>query len=105
MGSDYITKNSSGSLDKAGILCSVACAIHCMVSPILVFVSPAIASILKNEWLHIGLLTFLTPIAIFAFYKGFKVHKKIRPLVLDGFGVLLLLSAVAFESLLRIEIE
>ncbi len=95
----------SNTLDKACILCSGACAIHCMLAPIIALASPAIAHFFENEWIHIGLLVLLTPIAIIAFYRGFKLHQETRPVFLGSAGIVLLLMAVSFELLFKIEVE
>ena len=92
-------------LDKTGIVCSGACVIHCVLSPIIALASPAIASFFENEWIHIGLLVFLIPVAIFAFTRGLTLHQKTSPVLLGSAGIVVLLMAVAFESLLEIEIE
>ena len=94
-----------GKLDKAGIMCSGLCAIHCMLIPIIGLVSPAIAGFFENEWIHIGLLVPLALIAILAFSRGLKLHKKNHPVILGSIGIVVLSMAVAFETLLKIEIE
>tara|TARA_B100000925_G_scaffold99377_1_gene72739 strand:+ start:10685 stop:11062 length:378 start_codon:yes stop_codon:yes gene_type:complete len=90
--------------DKAGIACSGLCAIHCALGPIIAFSSPGIVRFFDNEWIHIGLLVLIVPIAIFAFVKGHNVHNNIKPFALGFIGLVFLLSAVIFEAL-HIEIE
>ena len=92
-------------VDKAGIACSGMCAIHCALSPIIAFSSPGIVRFFENEWIHIGLLILIVPIAIFAFIKGHNVHHNIKPFALGFIGLVLLLSAVILEAIFNIEIE
>ncbi len=87
-----------GKLDKAGIACSGACAIHCLLLPVIAFASPMISSLLHNEWIHIALLLTLFPIAMISFSKSYKVHKNIKASVFGGCGVVLLLLAFALEG-------
>lgn len=92
-------------LDKVGIICSGACVGHCILTPIIALSSPLIASYFENEWIHISLLIFLVPVAIIAFSRGKRVHRKSRPLYLGSAGVTLLVLAVIFESLFKIEVR
>lgn len=105
MRNETTTSVPNNLLDKSGIVCSGACAIHCVLAPIIALASPAIASFFENEWIHIGLLMLLMPIATLAFYRGLKLHKKICPVFMGSIGIMLLFAAIAFEALLKIEIE
>ena len=89
-------------LDKMGIACSGACAIHCMLAPIVTLASPAMASYAENEWIHLVLLLLIVPLAVVAFHRSMKLHKKTHPSWLGGIGVGFLLSAVIFEGLFEI---
>ena len=100
-----VTTFVPGNLDKAGIMCSGACALHCMLIPVVALTSPTIAAFFETEWIHIGLLVVLTPIAIIAFYRGLKIHQKAYPIYLGSVGFVFLLMAVASESVFKIEIE
>ena len=91
--------------DKFGIICSGACAAHCLLTPFIALASPAFAKFFENEWIHIGLLFFVIPIALIAFYSGYKSHKQHRLLILGFLGVFLLLFAVVAELFFHIEIE
>ncbi|MEC7277049.1 MAG: MerC domain-containing protein [Bdellovibrionota bacterium] len=85
-------------LDKTGIICSGACAVHCLILPLLAYASPTLTSFTQNEWIHKGLLIALLPIAFIAFSKSYKVHKRKSPTLVGGLGVLILISAVLIES-------
>ena len=92
-------------LDVSGILCSVACAAHCLLIPIIALALPSVASFFEHEWIHQGLLLILTPVALIAFFRGLKVHGKKRPMLLGFTGVHLLLLAVALEAFFKVEIH
>lgn len=86
-------------LDKTSIACSGACAVHCLLLPVIAYISPTIADIAGNELIHIGLILALLPLALLAFTKSYKKHKNFSAGLLGGIGILFLLSAVALESL------
>lgn len=90
--------------DKAGIICSGACAVHCLLLPVVAYSSPVISNYLKNEWIHIGLLVALLPIACIAFLKSKKIHRKSLPLILGTIGIAILFSAITLEAI-HIEIQ
>ena len=96
----------SNKLDKIGIMCSGACAVHCMIAPILALASPAIAAgYFENESIHIALLLLIIPVALVSFYQSLKVHQKNYPIVLGGIGIVFVTLAVLYESVFSIEIE
>ncbi|WP_372656111.1 MerC domain-containing protein [Halobacteriovorax sp.] len=86
-------------VDQTGIICSGACAIHCLLFPILAFASPAISNYLNNEWIHVTLVIALIPIAFFSFSRSIAIHGDKKPIVLGSAGILFLVSAIAVESL------
>ena len=86
-------------LDKTGIVCSGACATHCLLLPILAFSSPTISSFLQHEWLHLGLIILLIPIALISFTLSMKVHNTQGPFFFGGAGIILLVLAVALEAI------
>ncbi|MGB0454746.1 MAG: MerC domain-containing protein [Bacteriovoracaceae bacterium] len=98
MASNVQTQNLN-KLDKAGIICSGACAVHCLLIPILAYASPLIFGFLKNEFIHLGLLIALVPIALIVFTKSQKLHGDSKPLILGAIGITLLISAVLLESI------
>ena len=97
--------HSLNKLDKAGILCSGACALQCLAMPLLALASPTIAGLFRSEWVHIGLLVFIILIAAFSFYRGAKLHHKTRPLILAVVGINFLVWALIFEAAFGVIIE
>ena len=92
-------------LDKLGIFCSTACAIHCFFAPLLIFISPTIARYLQSEWVHIGLVLLVVPIAVISFYSSKNLHQSLRPMRLGFLGLGFLVIAICYEQVLGLEVE
>ena len=92
-------------LDKAGIVCSGACAVHCMIVPMIAFSAPALISHFENEWVHILLILLIVPIAGVSFYRHKKIHGHTKPLRLGIVGGSLLIGAVVCEKIFGMEIK
>lgn len=80
--------------DRIGIFLSSLCVVHCLLLPILMVVSPATAIFFKSEenYVHTYLLLFLIPVAFFALYSGFRMHKEKKPIFLMIVGVAFVLA-------------
>ena len=84
-------------LDNIAIGFSVVCALHCLLLPIAVILSPAIsATFLGSEDFHKTLLYFVIPSSIIALSLGCKMHGKYNVYLYGIFGIAILLSAVFF---------
>lgn len=75
--------------DKLGIFFSGLCALHCLVTPILVLTLPMMGEVFENQWLHLLMAAFVVPIGIFAFWSGYKHHQKKNIFALGILGLLL----------------
>lgn len=89
--------------DKWGITLSGICAIHCLLTPLLVLAVPVAGEAFEQPWVHITMAIFIVPIGLFAFYSGYQHHKKVGlttlgllGLALIGVGLLAPLSRVNF---------
>ena len=88
-----ITDNFS---DKTAISLSLLCAIHCLFFPLLLVLSPTLASLqLDNEAFHVWMVAAVLPISIYALTMGCKKHKRVQLLVSGLVGLSLLVTAVA----------
>ena len=57
--------------DKAAIGLSLACALHCLVAPVIVSLYPSVITAgLQDERIHLVLLTFVIPISAFSLTWG-----------------------------------
>ncbi len=84
--------------DVAAIFGSGACAIHCLVLPSLAILSPSVANLFSGEWVHVGLLVLLIPIAIFTLFNGYKLHKSHLTLSTGIFGICAMVVAFLLEA-------
>lgn len=81
-------------IDRAGISISGICAVHCLVTPVLLATIPSIGGMFSHLWIHIVILALATPVAIYAFvFQG--ENKKITAIAVCG--LLLLFLAVGME--------
>ena len=74
----------STSWDKAAVILSGLCLVHCLALPVFVAVLPFVSE-LTDGHLHAQLLVLVIPVSVFAFTLGFRRHGS-WPIV--GFGVL-----------------
>ena len=78
--------------DHWGMLASALCVVHCIATPIVALVLPAIAA---NEGVTHGVLAVAVVLfALLAFLPATKIHGKHRVLVLGMAGVLLIWTAL-----------
>lgn len=75
---------TSGLWDKAAVLLSGLCLVHCLALPVLVVFLPFLSE-LSDGHLHAQLLVFVIPVSVFAFAVGFRRH---RNWTVIGAGVL-----------------
>lgn len=81
-------------IDRAGISISGICAVHCMITPVLIATIPSLGGIFSHLWIHLVILAFATPVAIYAFiFQG--ESRKITAFAVCG--LLILFLAVGME--------
>jgi peptidoglycan/LPS O-acetylase OafA/YrhL len=100
-----VKHEASKTLDRMGIFFSGACALHCLLMPILPFFLPTLTIHFEFEWLHYLLLLLIVPTAWLSFYRHNNIPNKSTPLKFGLSGVLFLIVAVAGEKLLSFEVE
>lgn len=88
--------------DKAAILISTACTVHCLVIPIVVVAFPVLASTLCGDaGFHTILLWFILPTSLIALGLGCRSHKDLRVIFYGLIGLGFVLSAaIAGHSIL-----
>lgn len=89
--------------DRAALGASALCLVHCLGTPLLIAVSPALASALGFELLHPLLFVLAVPVSAIAMLAGFRRHGLIVPLLL-AVGGLSLIGVGAFAGL-RLALE
>ena len=97
-------KTIGTSLSKAGSIASLACAIHCALTPLALLALPVIAaqsgggldvvlgSLLAQttEWVFLGIIGLLAGFGLLATYP---LHRDTRPAFLTAFGLSLMVAA------------
>ena len=82
--------------DRLSIGLSMACAIHCLVTRVLLAFLPSIAALqLNTELFHLWMVIVVIPVSVYALTLGCKRHKRYRVLASGIVGIALLVSAIA----------
>ncbi len=76
--------NISTSWDKAAVILSGLCLVHCLALPVFVAIVPLVSE-LGGGHLHAQMLVLVIPVSVFAFVLGFRRHGS---RTIAGFGVL-----------------
>ena len=80
-------------LDRMAISASMLCALHCLVTPLLLIAVPVISStLLADDEFHKILVMFVLPVSLVALFIGCHRHKDRIVLVLGGLGLIALVS-------------
>lgn len=93
MNQSQVVKNSNKYLwDKASIYVSAACAIHCLITPVLIALAPSFSVFgIEEHTIHIVLVAIIIPMSLVAVYTGCQKHKNLKVLAGVGIGLTLLL--------------
>ena len=88
-----------GWLDSFAISMSVICAIHCLVTPILLVLVPILATTFwVHEDFHLWMIGLVIPTTSIAVFSGCRRHKDKLVLCLSMTGLLILLSIALYGS-------
>jgi len=89
------SKSVGANADWFGVFCSVACAVHCAATPILLSLLPSVSSVrwLADPLFHQVVAVLCVGMVVMAILPGVKVHRDWRVGVFAGAGIFLLLSA------------
>lgn len=75
--------NLQSNWDRLGIVLSIVCAIHCLLTPLIILSLPIMARYyLANPFFHLVLALLIIPVGLFAFIVGYRHHHKINVLLL-----------------------
>ena len=86
---------SSSRADRAGVIASVLCAIHCAITPFLLILAPAFGGIWSHPLSHWIAAVFVVPLAVWMVMRGFRTHRKYWILAAGIGGVSLILTGAA----------
>jgi len=92
------TCRSHSWLDHLAIGMAAVCAVHCLLTPILIIALPIIAtSFFVHEDFHLWMLLLVLPTTSFAVFMGCRKHKDRWVATLSALGLMILLSALVHE--------
>ena len=77
---------------------SFACLIHCIVTPMILLMTPILRPHLHNHWLEVAVLLGSIACGSAIIYQGFCAHKQIHSLILFGLGVIFWVLHSLMES-------
>lgn len=82
--------------DKFAIGLSAACAVHCLLLPLMAAFLPSILTLpFADESFHFWMVIFVIPVSAYALTMGCNKHKRYRVFALGLLGLALLVLAVA----------
>lgn len=76
---------------------SLACVIHCLVTPILVSAAPVMGVIIKNPMIEIGVLIGSIVMGMMVIHSGYCTHKKKHTIALFSVGAVLWIAHSLIE--------
>ena len=87
-----------GWLDHLAIGMAAVCALHCLLTPILIIALPIIAtSFFAHQDFHLWMIFLVLPTTVFAVFMGCRSHKDRVVLALSATGLSILLFALIQE--------
>ncbi len=90
---------SHGWLDSLAISMSVICAVHCLLTPLLLVLFPIVATTFwVHQDFHLWMLLFVLPTTSMAVFLGCRKHKDKFVMGLSSIGLALLFAVCIFES-------
>lgn len=80
--------------DAAGVAVSLACGIHCLLTPILLLFLPTLGEAFHRPIVHRVIAVAVTAIAAWALWRGYRRHGHVTPLVFGLVGLSAIWSAL-----------
>jgi uncharacterized membrane protein YvlD (DUF360 family) len=80
--------------DRLGISASLLCVVHCVATPFLILLSPLVGSYLSQPLFHIVIVAVVFPVAVWALWMGYRIHRFKRMLWLGIMGLILIIFAM-----------
>ena len=90
-------KPSPLSMDRLGMMASIGCAVHCLLTPVVLSLSAVYAHMLPTEeHTHRFLAVVVSAIGAIALVRGYRKHRSARPLLLMGVGLGFIIGGACF---------
>ena len=92
-------KHETDYMDWIGVCLSGACLVHCLLLPFLISVIPLLSIASHNPVIHWVLAALITPVGLFAFWRGYVKHRSKLVFTSGLLGLLLVvLSSFSHSS-------
>ena len=89
---------SHGWLDKLAVSMAAVCAVHCLLTPVLVVMLPIVAtSFFVHQDFHLWMLFLVIPTTSLAIFMGCRKHKDKWVAALSAIGLGVLIFALVYE--------
>jgi hypothetical protein len=88
-----------GWLDSVAVGMSLLCAVHCLITPLVMVALPILSTTLwSHQNFHLWMMLFVLPTTSFAIFLGCRKHKDKLVFVFGALGLSLLLGVAVYES-------
>jgi hypothetical protein len=78
-------------LDRVGMILSMICLVHCLMTPVLLISLPILARYyIAHPLFHLVLALLIIPVGLVAFYSGYKHHHNFWVLLLGAPGLVII---------------
>ena len=81
-------------LDKAGVCVSGLCAMHCVLTPVLLSIWPMFGKAWGGTATHWIIAALVVPLAVVAFAMGYRHHRRLWIPLIAAVGITLILVAI-----------
>jgi MerC mercury resistance protein len=75
---------------------SGACAVHCLLTPVVLIAIPTFGSILSDEQFHVATLVLVLPISGYALFRGCRKHRSPAVVLPGSLGLCILVVSALF---------
>ncbi|HMN68309.1 MAG TPA: MerC domain-containing protein [Bdellovibrionales bacterium] len=79
-----------GLWDRVGISASLLCVAHCLLTPLLVLALPFAGDFLSHDWFHVGIALVVFPVAAWALWNGYRLHRRKSVIYLGTIGLFII---------------
>ena len=91
---------SYGWLDSLAISMAMMCAVHCLLTPVLIVFLPILTTTFwVHEDFHLWMILFVVPTTSAAVFMGCRKHKDKGVLILSAIGLTFLVSIAVYETM------
>ncbi len=93
-----------GILDTVAVSMSLICAIHCLITPLIIVILPLVATTFwADSNFHLWMMLLVIPTSALAIFQGCKKHKDRLIILLSIAGITLLLGSAVYETISHLE--